>query len=86
MKLTTAQKQKHYRENMKSKGRHNEMKAKNHERMKNVRSKLSNFQREQYRRRDAAGHKNARAANKQQSKYAIFRVSFIRSVYLFYLV
>ena len=50
---------------MKKKGRHNEMKAKNRERMKNVRSKLSNFQREQYRRRDAAAHKNTRAANKQ---------------------
>ena len=84
MKLTAAQKQKRYRENMKKKGRHNEMKAKNRERMKNVRSKLSNFQREQYRRCDAAAHKNARDANKQQSKYVIFRVSFIRSVYLFY--
>ena len=50
---------------MKKKGRHNEMKAKNRERMKNVRSKLSDFQREQYRRRDAAAHKNTRAANKQ---------------------
>ncbi len=53
MKLTTAQKQKRYRENLKRKGRHNAMKAKNLERMKNMRSKLSNSQREQYRQRDA---------------------------------
>jgi hypothetical protein len=52
MKLTTAQKQKRYRENLKRKGRHNAMKAKNLERMKNIRSKLSNFQREHYRQRD----------------------------------
>ena len=53
MKLTAAQKQKRYRENLKKKGRHNTMKAKNRERMKNMRSKLSNFQRERYLKRDA---------------------------------
>jgi hypothetical protein len=53
MKLTAAQKQKRYRENLKRKGRHNAMKAKNREIMKNVRSKTYNFQREQYLKRDA---------------------------------
>jgi glycyl-tRNA synthetase alpha subunit len=48
MKLTAAQKQKRYRENLKRKGRHNVMKAKHRERMKDIRSKLSDFQREQY--------------------------------------
>ncbi len=52
-KLTAAQKQKRYRENLKRKGRHNAMKAKNREIMKNVRSKTYNFQREQYLKRDA---------------------------------
>jgi hypothetical protein len=33
------------------------MKAKNRERMKNMYSKLSDFQREQYRKRDAAARK-----------------------------
>ncbi len=58
MKLTGAQKQKRYRENLKRKGRHNVMKAKNRERMKNMRIKLSDFQREQYRKRDATQHRN----------------------------
>ncbi|CAM4965649.1 unnamed protein product [Rotaria socialis] len=68
MKLTAAQKQKRYRENLKRKGRHNTMKAKNRERTQNLRSKLSDFQREQYRNHDAAARKRARAANKHQSK------------------
>ncbi|CAF4866414.1 unnamed protein product, partial [Rotaria magnacalcarata] len=67
MKLTAAPKQKRYRENLKRKGRHNTMKAKNRERMQNFRSKLSNFQREQYRNHDAAARKRARAASKHQS-------------------
>jgi hypothetical protein len=53
MKLTAAQKQKRYGENLKRKGRHNAMKAKNRERMKNMRSKIFNFQREQYLKRHA---------------------------------
>ncbi|CAF3414814.1 unnamed protein product, partial [Rotaria socialis] len=69
MKLTAAQKQKRYRENLKRKGRHNTMKAKNRERTQNLRSKLSDFQREQYRNHDAAARKRTRAANKHQSKY-----------------
>ncbi|CAF0750698.1 unnamed protein product [Didymodactylos carnosus] len=67
MKLTAAQKQKRYRENLTRKGRHNAMKAKNRERMTNVRSKLSDHQREQYRKRDAAARKSVRAANRRQS-------------------
>jgi hypothetical protein len=47
------------------------MKAKNCEKMKNVRSKLYDFQREQYRKRDAASRKSARIANERQSKYVI---------------
>ncbi|CAF5120222.1 unnamed protein product [Rotaria magnacalcarata] len=43
------------------------MKAKNRERMQNFRSKLSDFQREQYRNHDAAARKRARAASKHQS-------------------
>ena len=43
MKLTAAQKQMRYREILKRKDRHNAMKAKNRERMKNMRSKLSDF-------------------------------------------
>jgi len=39
MKLTAAQKQKRYRENMMKKGRHNAMKAKKRERMRNTRKK-----------------------------------------------
>jgi hypothetical protein len=86
MKLTAAQKQKLYRENLKKKGRHNAMKAKNRERMKNVRSELSNFQREQYRKRDAAARKNTRAANKQQSRYVIFMYATdVKRVALFYI-
>jgi hypothetical protein len=71
MKLTAAQKQKRYRENLKRKGRHNEMKAKNRTRMKNARQQLSDYQREQYRKRDAIAHRNSRAQNKSQSKYVI---------------
>ncbi|CAF1145585.1 unnamed protein product [Adineta steineri] len=63
MKLTAAQKQKRYRENLKRKGGHNAMKAKNRERMRNMRSQLSDFQREQSRKRDATARKAARAAN-----------------------
>ncbi|CAF5127195.1 unnamed protein product, partial [Rotaria magnacalcarata] len=37
--------------------------------MQNFRSKLSDFQREQYRNHDAAARKRARAASKHQSKY-----------------
>ncbi|CAF3378490.1 unnamed protein product [Rotaria socialis] len=69
MKLTAAQKQKRNRENLKRKGRHNTVKAKNRERTQNLRSKLSDFQREQYRNHDAAARKRTRAANKHQSKY-----------------
>lgn len=72
MKLTAAQKQKRYRENLKRKGRHNATKAKNRERMRNVRSQLSDFQREQYRKRDATARKAARAANDRRSKYVVF--------------
>jgi hypothetical protein len=87
MTLTAAQKQKRYRENLKRKGRHNAMKAKNRERMKNMRSKLSDFQREQYRKRDAAAHKNARAANKQQSRYVIVTcTTFVKRVNCFILL
>ncbi len=46
MKLTAAEKQKRYRENVKRKGRHNAIKAKNRQRMKNMCSKLPDFQRE----------------------------------------
>jgi len=53
MKLTAAQKKKRYGENLKRKGRHNAMKAKNRERMKNMRSKISNFQQEKYRKHHA---------------------------------
>ncbi|CAF4549268.1 unnamed protein product [Rotaria socialis] len=67
MKLTAAQKQKRNRENLKRKGRHNTVKAKNRERTQNLRSKLSDFQREQYRNHDAAARKRTRAANKHQS-------------------
>ncbi|CAF2035185.1 unnamed protein product [Rotaria magnacalcarata] len=74
MKLTAAQKQKRYRENLKRKGRHNTMKAKNRERMQNFRSKSSDFQREQYRNHDAAACKRARAASKHQSKYVFLRI------------
>ncbi|CAF4797217.1 unnamed protein product [Rotaria sp. Silwood1] len=66
MKLTAAQKQKRYRDKLKQNGRHNAMKAKNRARMKIARSKLSDFQREQYRKRDAAAHRSARAAKKFQ--------------------
>ncbi|CAF1125761.1 unnamed protein product [Adineta steineri] len=67
MKLTAAQKQKRYREKLKRKGRHNAMKAKNRERMRNMRSQLSDFEREQYRKRDATARKAARAANDRLS-------------------
>ncbi|CAF1333987.1 unnamed protein product [Rotaria magnacalcarata] len=43
------------------------MKAKNRERMKNILSKLSDFQREQYRNHNAEARKRARAVNKHQS-------------------
>ncbi|CAF1298029.1 unnamed protein product [Rotaria magnacalcarata] len=69
MKLTAAQKQKRYPENLKRKGRHNTMKAKNRERMKNILSKLSDFQREQYRNHNAEARKRARAVNKHQSNF-----------------
>jgi len=84
MKLTAAQKQKRYRENMIKKGRHNAMKAKNLERMKNVRSELSDFQREKYRKLGAVARKNARAANKRQSKYVIFTsTAYVKRVICF---
>jgi hypothetical protein len=47
------------------------MKAKNRERMKNMRSKLSDFQGEHYRKHDAASRKSARTSNERQSKYFI---------------
>ncbi|CAF3317809.1 unnamed protein product [Rotaria sp. Silwood2] len=67
MKLTAAQKQKRYRDKLKQNGLHNATKAKNRARMKIARSKLSDFQREQYRKRDAAAHRSARATKKLQS-------------------
>ena len=87
MKVTAAQKQKRYRENLKRKRRHNAMKAKNRERMKNVRSKLSDLQREQYRKRDAAARKSVRAANKRQSRYVIFTcTAYVKRVICFILL
>jgi hypothetical protein len=86
MKLTAAQKQKRYRENLKRKGRHNAMKAKNRERMRNVRSKLSNFQREQYRKRDAASRKSVRTANEQQSRYVIYTCTAYANYVIFFIL
>ncbi|CAF3468928.1 unnamed protein product [Rotaria socialis] len=42
--------------------------------MQNFRSKLSDFQREQYRNHDAVARKRARAASKHQSKYVFLRI------------
>ena len=69
MKFSAAQKQKRYPEKLKKNDLHNAMKAKNRARMEISRSKLSDFQREQYRNRDARVHHNARATKKFQLKY-----------------
>ena len=66
-----AQKQKRYREKLKTNGLHSAMKAKNHARMKIARRKLSDFQREQYRKRDARAHRSARAAKRFQLKHVV---------------
>lgn len=76
MKLTAAQKQKRYRQNLKKNGRHESMKAKNRLRMRRFRRELSDHQREQYRKRDAAAKKHARAAQKDAEKYVVYILVF----------
>lgn len=71
MKLTAAQKQKRYRENLKKNGRHESMKTKNRLRMRRFRRHLSDFQREQFRKRDAVAKRRARAVQKDVQKYVV---------------
>ena len=81
MALIAAEKRKSYRETLKKKALHQTMKAENRERMKVARSKLSDFQLEQYRRHDAAVQENARAAKDCQSEYVVFKhLTYVKHV------